>query len=601
MSDPTPTTVDPTTVDVVVLGSGIGGATVAALLARSGVSVAVLDAARHPRFALGESTIGETSFLLRQMAARYDVPELAHVSTSAGLREHVSRRCGIKRNFGFVYQRAGQEHASYEVTQCNVSEGPFGPESHLMRGDVDHYLFQAAVTYGAVAREGIRISAVDVREDGVRVDLADGEAFEARYVIDATGRGSVLANQFGLREEPCRFRTDSRTIFTHMRGVTPYDDVDGGSGQPSPWHQGTLHHLFDGGWLWVIPFDNHENAESDLVSVGLNLDSRRHPKREGVSAEEEWAEFLAAHPTVARQFTDAEPVFGWISTGRTQFSSSRTVGDRWVLMSHAAGAIDALFSRGMANTMTVIEAFVPMLLAALEDGDFSAERFAYIDTLNQAILDNNDKLIAGSYIAFRDFDLWRAWSKMWYLAWNLGVIRIAGSYYRYLETGDTAVLDRLHEAPLPGTWCPELESAQEQYDACFAVMEKVEAGELSPADAVPQLAYLLGDGEASPSPLNLHDVLRRWHDGSATTQKLIHEWGRTVGPAALRHYFDYDRATIEVAAGLVLDAGRARRDVPESAEVAAQAPGVSEGPGMASIPLQDRAGTEAGLVGTPPA
>ena len=28
-------------------------------------------------------------------------------------------------------------------------------------------------------------------------------------------------------------------------------------------------------------------------------------------------------------------------------------------MSHAAGAVDALFSRGMANTMAVIEAFVP--------------------------------------------------------------------------------------------------------------------------------------------------------------------------------------------------------------------------------------------------
>ena len=169
---------------------------------------------------------------------------------------------------------------------------------------------------------------------------------------------------------------------------------------------------------------------------------------------------------------------------------------------------------------------------------------------------NNDKLIAGSYIAFRDFDLWRAWSKMWYLAWNLGVIRIAGSYYRYLETGDTAVLDRLHDAPLPGTWCPELETAQVQYDACFALMERVEAGELSPADAVPQLAFLLGDGEASPDPLNLHDVLRRWHDGSATTQKLIHDWGRTVAPEALRPYFEYDRATIEVAAKKVLEAGR---------------------------------------------
>ncbi|WP_305786495.1 NAD(P)/FAD-dependent oxidoreductase [Symbioplanes lichenis] len=73
-------------VEVTVLGSGIGGSTVAAILARQGISVALIDGATHPRFALGESTIGETSFLMRLLAARYDVPELAQMSTSAGIR-----------------------------------------------------------------------------------------------------------------------------------------------------------------------------------------------------------------------------------------------------------------------------------------------------------------------------------------------------------------------------------------------------------------------------------------------------------------------------------------------------------------------------------
>ena len=507
----------PTTVDVVVLGSGIGGSTVAAILARQGVSVAIVDGATHPRFALGESTVGETTFLLRQLAARWDVPELAQVSTGAGLAEHVSRRCGTKTNFGFVYQREHLEHETYEVTQCNVTHGPFGPESHLMRGDVDEHLYHGAVRHGAIGREGVRVAEVDLREDGVGVHLADGSSFEARYVVDTS------------------------------------------SGQPTPWHESTLHHLFDGGWMWVIPFDNREGSESDLVSVGLSFDTRSNPKREGVTPEQEWADFLSRFPTVARQFEHAEPAFPWISTGRTQFSSERTVGDRWILMSHAAGAVDALFSRGMANTMAVIEAFVPRFLAALADDDLSAERFAYVDTLNQALLDNNDKLIAGSYIAFHDFDLWRAWSKMWFLAWNLGVMRIAGSYYRYLETGEVAELDRLHAGVLPGTWAPELVSAQEQFDTCYAIMKQVEAGEKTPEDAVPELAFLLGDGEASPSPLILHDVLRRWHDGSAQAQELLYQWGRTTGPEALRPYFAYDRATIALAAEKVLSAGRARR------------------------------------------
>jgi len=117
---------------------------------------------------------------------------------------------------------------------------------------------------------------------------------------------------------------------------------------------------------------------------------------------------------------------------------------------------------------------------------------------------------------------------MWFLAWNLGVIRIAGSYYRSLETGDVAELDRLHAGELPGSSCPELCSAQEQFDACLAVMESVERPETTPADAVPQLALLLGDGEASPSPLDLHDVLRRWHDGSSAAWKLVYDRATTA-------------------------------------------------------------------------
>ena len=535
-------------VDVAVLGSGIAGSSVAAILAKQGIDVALVDSAVHPRFALGESTIGETSFLLRQMAARWDVPELGLITTNRGLSENVSRRCGIKRNFGFVYQRAGLEHQPDEVTQCNVSENAFGAEAHLMRSDVDSYLFDAAKRYGAHAVEGIKVTDVDFDDDGATVNLAEGKNIRARYVIDATGRNSVLARQFALREEPCRFDTDSWTMFTHMRGVRPYDEVDPDTVQPTPWHEGTLHHLFEGGWMWVIPFDNHEDSDCDLVSVGLNLDSAQFPKRKGMSAEALWDEFLRSQPGIAAQFETATLERPWIMTGRTQYSSRQTVGNRWALMLHAAGAVDALFSRGLANTMAVIEAFVPRFLEAHAQQDYSRERFQYIEDLSQTILDNNDKLVKGSYISFRDFDLWRAWSKMWFLAWNLGTMRLAGSYYRYLETNDPAILDELHKGELPGTFAPEAPSAQEQFERCFAILKDIERGEREIADAIPELAFILGDGEASPAPLNLHDVLRPWHDGSDETQTLIYNWGRTASPAGMRKWFDYDRAMIPLAA-----------------------------------------------------
>ncbi|EFC82347.1 NAD(P)/FAD-dependent oxidoreductase [Parafrankia sp. EUN1f] len=534
---------------VAILGSGIAGSTLANILARHGHSVVLIDSGTHPRFALGESTIGETTYLLKLLAKRFDVPELGHVSSFEGVRRHVSSACGVKRNFGFVYHREGEIQNPEEVTQCSVSEFPNGPEMHMHRQDIDSYLFYSAVRHGAHPRQRTFVDRVEITDSAATLHTRAGEQLRVRYVVDASGRNSVLANQYGLREDPCRFRSHSRTLFTHMVGVTPFDHVTRPSGQPTPWYQGTLHHLFDGGWLWVIPFDNHEGATNPLCSVGLNLDTRRFPKQPGVGATEEWQAFLDRFPSVARQFEHARPTWEWVSTGRTQYSSTRTVGDRWAMMSHAAGAIDALFSRGMANTMQVIYSFAPLLMEALADDDLSAERFASVDQLNQTILDVNDQLVAGSYTSFRDFDLWRAWSKVWFMGWNLGIARIVGTYFAYEESGDPALFDRLFDAPFPGTFCPDLPEFQDLFRRLGLVMEDVEQNRATPGAAVEQLATLLGSADFLPSPLRLGDVLRRWHDGSFEAQRRMYEWGRTTSPEPMRRWYGYDLEALLARSG----------------------------------------------------
>lgn len=67
--------------DVAVIGSGIAGSTLAAVLARHGLRVVVFEAKSHPRFSIGESMILETSEAMRALAEFYDVPELAYYSS----------------------------------------------------------------------------------------------------------------------------------------------------------------------------------------------------------------------------------------------------------------------------------------------------------------------------------------------------------------------------------------------------------------------------------------------------------------------------------------------------------------------------------------
>jgi tetracycline 7-halogenase / FADH2 O2-dependent halogenase len=125
-----------------------------------------------------------------------------------------------------------------------------------------------------------------------------------------------------LRESPCRFKTHSRSFFNYFVEVKPYDDCadsNGGWKVPQPWHDGTMHHLFPGGWMWVIPFNNHPKSNSLLCSIGVSLDTRYFPKTD-LTPQQEFDSILAKFPGIAPQFQNASPVREWVSTERLQYS-----------------------------------------------------------------------------------------------------------------------------------------------------------------------------------------------------------------------------------------------------------------------------------------
>lgn len=356
--------------DVIILGSGMSGTQMGAILAKQQFRVLIIEESSHPRFTIGESSIPETSLMNRIIADRYGIPELDHITSFYSTQRYVSSSTGIKRNFGFVFHKPGQEHDSKEFTQCVIPELPWGPESHYYRQDVDAYLLQAAIKYGCTVRQKTKVTEYHADKDGVAVTTAEDERFTGRYMIDCGGPRAPLATKFNLREEPCRFKTHSRSLYTHMLGVKPFDDIFKVKGQRWRWHEGTLHHMFEGGWLWVIPFNNHPRSTNNLVSVGLQLDPRVYPKTD-ISAQQEFDEFLARFPSIGAQFRDAVPVRDWVKTDRLQFSSTTCIGDRYCLMLHANGFIDPLFSRGLENTAVTIHALAARLIKALRDDDFS--------------------------------------------------------------------------------------------------------------------------------------------------------------------------------------------------------------------------------------
>lgn len=523
--------------DVIILGSGIAGSTLGAVLARNGATVLLLDAGVHPRFAVGESTTLYTLNVFRVLAERYDVPELATFCSYEGCLRDIGPSFGTKRHFGFMRHTEGEEPDPYEVNQFSPPSEQL-QTSHLHRQDSDSYLFHTAITYGCVARQAFRVVEIELDDDQVAVVGTTGERYTGRYLVDASGYRSPVAEKLGLRAGPEALKHHSRSMFTHMLNVRPTDEclrIPDEHRPPIPWVQGTMHHLIERGWFWIIPFNNEPRSRNPLVSVGLTIDERRYPKPDGVSPEEEFRAHVARYPALSRIFADARTVRPWVSTGRLQYTSTRTVGPRWCLMSHAAGFIDPLYSRGLTNTGEVINALAWRLLAALKDDDFSEERFAYVDELQRGLIRYNDELVNASYISFDTYELWNAVYRVWGAAEIPINLRFGWFLDRFRRTRDDEVFREMERVPYVGHLLPDNHDYARLFQQMVRLCDEVDAGRLDPTVAGRELMAQVSRSPAVLPFVGLDDRDERFIYPSPEQLGRMARWLATEGPESMRY------------------------------------------------------------------
>lgn len=534
------------TYDVAVLGSGIAGSTLAAILGRQGFRVLLLEKGTHPRFAVGEAMQPQSSMLMWILGERFDVPEIGNISSTEKILTRVTRNCGVKKTFGFLYHEEGKTQDPAQAHLLIPPQTPLVSESHLFRQDIDEYLMKAAVKYGADYRDRTDVEDFEINDDGVVLRTTAGEEFRARFLVDGTGHKSVVANKFGLRPEVPDLRTQSRTIFTHMVGLERFDDTIPPEDRPGlsrGWYEGTLHHMIDGGWFWVIRFDNVPGSESNITSVGLTLDMRKYPQRSDVTPEQEFYEIVSRYPSIAKHMEKGVAVRPWVGTGRLQFSATDSVAPRCFLMSHAHGFIDALYSRGMINTFEQIHALAPRLIQALKDDDFSPERFDYPRRLQQSMIRDNDRMVFNSFRSFATFDTWNAWLRLWLINIIFGDLRIFRICLRYLMTGDKAEFTRLDDDPLP-TMGEEGESLMEDlYRFGDEAYNRWEAGELTAQEAAAAIFQKLSETNLPP--------IHAWGDPKDCHLDFLPEklgqmvgWGMTAAPPSIARMFDFDPSVL---------------------------------------------------------
>jgi len=409
--------------DVAIIGSGIAGSALASILSRQGLDVIVFEAKSHPRFSIGESMILETSEMMRSLAELYEVPELAYFS-SENYFKHIGSQHGVKRHFSYLHHTQNTPHDLQQTLQAVIPKQPHGHELHLYRQDTDYFMMTTAVRYGATVLQETPVRRVHFGDECVLIEAKDA-TYTAKYIVDACGFRSILRDQFDLTQRD--LQAHSRALFTHMVDVPCVHEVTASKKAydvPFRISEGTLHHVFDGGWLWVIPFNNHDGATNPIVSVGLMLDPRRYPQRDDLTPHEEFQTIISAFPSVAAQFKDARCVREWVRAPRIQYRASEVVGERWALLGHAAGFVDPLYSKGLYVSFASVSMLAYLLLGAQKTGDFSARAFQPLEKMTHGYLAMNDRLVANSYKSWGNDKLWRVYSVLWLLGAYTELIKL---------------------------------------------------------------------------------------------------------------------------------------------------------------------------------
>jgi flavin-dependent dehydrogenase len=340
--------------DVAIIGGGPAGSTAATLLARAGRRVIVCEREKFPRFHIGESLLPVSMKTFSRLGVHEKFEQAGFLKKYGGEMAGACSEQGVKFYFRDGYRSATD--SSYQVS----------------RAEFDKVLLDHAAENGAEVREQTAVKRIEFFDDRAELQLqakaAPAQKISARYVIDASGRHSLLGNHFKLKQSYPHLQKIS--IFAHYEGVESEQGRDG-----------TLTRQLRAidRWFWYVPLPN------DRASLGVVLDTILF-KQSRKSPESFLEESLAEQPFLARRMTHARRVTPVYASADFSYRQSRLTGDRWMLAGDAAGFIDPVFSSGVFLALLAGEQCADILNIVLDHPRKAPRLFARYERLLRRVM-----------------------------------------------------------------------------------------------------------------------------------------------------------------------------------------------------------------------
>lgn len=351
--------------DVGIIGGGPAGSSMAAYLARAGLSCVVFEHELFPRPHVGESL----------------VPSSTRVFKEIGFLEQMDQ-AGFPKKYGAAWTASGKGPVytdSFEGLEpdCHVGirfeerEQPGVDRNytfHVDRGKFDLMLLQHAHQQGAAVYEGVRVQSVDFTEQHapvIRYTLGQSQhSTRVRMVVDASGRRTLLGNQLRLRIQDPVF--DQYAIHTWFEGY----DRSALANDVSQNEYIFIHFLpLTNTWVWQIPITE------TITSIGVVTQKKNFAKSKQDRQAFFW-QCLESRPELASALRKAHQLRSLKEEGDYSYAMKQICGDNYVLIGDAARFVDPIFSTGVSIALNCARFASRDILQAAEAGDFRKDRFA---------------------------------------------------------------------------------------------------------------------------------------------------------------------------------------------------------------------------------
>jgi len=345
--------------DVVVIGGGPAGSTVAALTAEAGLSTLVLERAKFPRFHIGESLMPESYWAFKRL----------------GMLQKMKDSPFVKKYSVQFVNASGKESQPFYFDEMNPHEG--SQTWQVVRSQFDEMMLDNAAEKGATVWQEANVTDVHLspsptddlpRATGVTVSRAGGPPLRvnARVVVDASGTNALLSRKLGIRTGEASLR--KAAVFAHYQGA--YRDEGKNAGATL-----VLSTPNQEGWFWYIPL------QDAIVSVGVVGDPEYLIRGRG-KPEQTLDEEIARTSAVARRVQSARRVSPVHVLSDFTYRANRVAGDGWVLVGDAFGFLDPIYSSGVFLALKTGEMAADAIIAAFAKNDLSAPQLSdWGDTL----------------------------------------------------------------------------------------------------------------------------------------------------------------------------------------------------------------------------